>query len=54
LIPESNSEKKKVDKTPGLMYKDKELGKASFCREEVIEILKLLRGIQRKLQKKIE
>lgn len=46
--------KKRLDKDSEPMYKDEKLDKPSFYREEVIEILKLLKGIQRKLQKKLK
>jgi len=53
-MPESNLDKKKLDKDSEPVYKDKKLDKVLFHREEVIEILKFMKGVQRRLQKKLE
>ena len=53
-MPELNLEKKRLDKDSEPVYKDKKLEKVLFHREEVIEILKFIKGVQRKLQKKLE
>ena len=53
-MPEPTQDKKPLDIELKPLYKDKKQGLVLVAKEEIVEILKTLKGVQRKLQKKIE